>query len=125
MPVAALCVLVLLVEVVVLPGAASPFRVPKMAVALAGLALLTAWTVARAARAGSLEIPRGGVTSTLLVLPCLYAVTGAWSSDALRSLAAAAGTLIWAVAVAWLATATQDQRRRVTRWAGILVERTP
>ncbi len=112
-----LCLLAAAVEVVVLPGAASPFRAPKSAVALAGIALLVAWSVLRDVRTQGVEIPRGPVTVALLTLPGLYAVSAAWSTDALRSIATATGTLIWIVGICWMATLRDDDRRRAARWA--------
>ena len=112
-----LCLLAAAVEVVVLPGAASPFRAPKAAVALAGIALLVAWSVLRGLKAQGVEVPRGPVTVVLLVLPGLYAVSAAWSVDAGRSVATALGTLIWVVGICWLATLRDDDRRRAARWA--------
>lgn len=114
-----LCLLAAAVEVVVLPGAASPFRAPKSAVALAGLALLVAWSVVRDLKTQGVDVPKGPVTLSLLTLPALYVLSATWSADALRSVATAAGTLIWVVGIGWLATLRDDDRRRAARWASM------
>jgi O-antigen ligase len=114
-----LCLLAVAIEVVVLPGAASPFRVPKSAVALAGLAVLVGWSVVRGMRTRGVAIPRGPFTLTLLALPALYALSAAWSPDIPRTLATAAETLVWVAAIVWLATLDEAHRQRSARWASV------
>lgn len=111
------CVVVLLVEVAVLPGAASPFRLVKEAVALGGLLPVAAFGLAAALRRGTAAVPRGPVTVALLALPVLQAVSATWSRHPHRAVETAVATAIWALVAVWLATLEDRERDRVTVWA--------
>ena len=55
-PVFALPLVFLVVEVIKLPGAASPYRMPKNAIAVAGIALIVAFGLASRLRSGRFSI---------------------------------------------------------------------
>lgn len=106
-------------QIAVLPGAASPFRLPKEAVAVGGLALAVALAVAAMARRRSLTLPSGRLAAVLAVYPALLAVSAAWSLHPLRSLQAAAIAAVWVAAVGWLATLDQADRQRLILAAAV------
>ncbi len=111
------CVVVLLVEVAVLPGAASPFRLVKESVALGGLLLVAAFSLAAALRRGTLTVPRGPVAAALVVLPVLQAMSATWSRHPHRAVETAAATAVWVLVSVWLATLEDRERNRVAVWA--------
>ncbi len=113
LPVRVLAVGFFLAEIVVLPGAASPFRLPKEAVALAAICAAVALVAASAARRRSMALPAGAAVWTLLALPVLQAVSAVWSASPLRSLETAAASAIWVLAVIWLATLDEGARRQI------------
>jgi O-antigen ligase len=100
-----------LAEIVVLRGAASPFRVPKDAIVLTALSFAVGLFVAVSARRKTLTFPRGKLTTTLIVLPVLLAVSSLWSASPSRSLESAAFSLVWVLGILWLATL--DTRSRL------------
>lgn len=102
-----------LAEIAVLPGAASPFRLPKEAVALAAICAAVGLAVAAAARRRSIALPGGATVWTLLALPLLQASSAVWSASPLRSLETAAASAIWVLAVIWLATLDEGSRRLI------------
>jgi O-antigen ligase len=113
LPVRVLALGFFLAEIVVLPGAASPFRLPKEAVALAAICTAVALALAAAARRRSIALPRGAAVWTLLALPLLQAFSAAWSASPARSLATAAVSAIWVLAIVWLATLDEGSRRAI------------
>ncbi len=108
-----------LTEVVVLAGAASPFRLPKEAVAVATLCAAVGLAVISAARRRQLTLPRGSLAVALMTLPALQAVSALWSASPLRSVESALLTLIWVTGILWMATIKDDQRRRIVGAAAL------
>jgi hypothetical protein len=108
-----------LAEVVVLAGAASPFRLPKEAVALAALCGALGLAVISAARRRVLVFPRGPLVPVLMALPTLQVVSALWSASPQRSVESALIALIWVAGTLWLATIDGDARRRVVVAAAI------
>jgi O-antigen ligase len=104
---------VFLAQIVVLPGAASPFRLPKEALTLAALAIAIAIAVAAAARRRRIALPAGRLAAVLAAYPVLLAVSVIWSADPLRSLQAAAVTAIWLSGLFWLSTVDNADRQRL------------
>jgi len=84
-----------LAEVVVLAGAASPFRLPKEAVVLAALSLAVAGGFIAAARRRAITIPHGPLVWVLISLPILQAASALWSASRLRALESSLLTVIW------------------------------
>ncbi len=111
--------LLLGVEVLVLPAAASPFRVPKMALAVAGLALLAGLAASPALwRRGSWRLPGGRLAGIFLALPLLQALSALWADHPRRALAAAATTAAWTAGLLLLAALGREARLRAASWAG-------
>jgi len=110
-PVRVLALGFFLAQIVVLPGAGSAFRLPKEAVALAAICAAVALALAAAARRRTLALPGGAVVWTLLALPLLQACSAAWSASPAQSLATAAASAIWVLAIVWLATLDEGSRR--------------
>jgi O-antigen ligase len=102
-----------LAEVVVLAGAASPFRLPKEAVVLAALSLAVAGGFIAAARCRAITVPHGPLVWILIALPLLQVVSALWSASRLRALESSLLTVIWVVGILWLATVTTTTRRRL------------
>ena len=102
-----------LAEVVVLAGAASPFRLPKEAVVLAALSLAVAGGFVAAARRRAITIPHGPLVWILMALPILQVVSVLWSASRLRALESSLLTVIWVVGILWLATVSTTTRRRL------------
>jgi hypothetical protein len=102
-----------LAEVAVLAGSASPFRLPKEAVALAALCAALGLAVVSAARRRTLVVPAGRLPLVLIALPALQLVSAGWSASPLRSVESALLTFIWVTAVLWLATIDDGARRRI------------
>ncbi len=108
-----------LAEIAVLRGAASPFRLPKEAVALAALSLAVGLAVFAAARRGGFTWPGGRVVVVLLALPALQAASALWSASPIRALESAALSTIWVAGIGWLATLDSRSRRRLATAAAI------
>ncbi|HHQ48228.1 MAG TPA: hypothetical protein ENK19_05020, partial [Acidobacteria bacterium] len=70
-----------LVEALVLPPAASPFRVPKMSLALAGFALTLILPAALSLWAGTMPRVRSRLVWPILALPVLQLISVAWATD--------------------------------------------
>lgn len=102
-----------LAEVVVLAGAASPFRLPKEAVVLAALGLAVAGGVIAAARRRAITLPNGPLVWVLIALPILQVVSALWSASWLRAVESSLLSFIWIVGILWLATVTTATRRRL------------
>ncbi len=107
----------LLVQVVVLPGSASPFRLPKEALLVGALAVCASVAAALAVRRGELRLPLGRAARLLVALPLLQAASLLWSSNPGFTLQTTLTTAIWAVGVLWLATLTLAERHRLALWA--------
>ena len=102
-----------LAEVVVLAGAASPFRLPKEAVVLAALALAVAGGCIAAARRRAITLPYGPLVWILIALPVLQAASALWSASWLRAVESSLLSFIWIAGIMWLATVTTATRRRL------------
>ncbi len=114
---------IFLAEVVVLPGAASPFRLPKDTIVLAAISLALALATFGAARRKTLVLASGRLTLILLALPVLQAISSAWSANPLRAMESAAISLIWVLGILWLATLEPRSRLRLATVAatGVIV----
>lgn len=108
---------VLLVEVLVVPAAASPFRVPKMTVALAGLSLVLLLPAALALWAGTVPRIRSRLAWPILALPGLQALSIAWAADQTTAAAAAGATAVWCTAILLLALMGRETVGRLALWA--------
>ena len=111
--------LFLLVQIVLLPGATSAFRLPKEALAAAGIGAIVALGVSVRLRGGDLPLARGPLALTLVALPALQALSSLWAADPRRALASAAVTACWVVAAFWLASLTAVERERVVTLTAI------
>ncbi len=103
-----------LVQVVVLRGAASPFRLPKEAAALAALSLALGLAAASAAHRRRASRPTGQLPPVLAALPLLMAVSASWATHPLRALQSAAAAAVWVAAILWMATLAREDRRLLT-----------
>jgi len=110
-------VTLLLVEIVVLPGAHSGFRLPKEALAAGGLALVTALGLGWALYQGKLRLPSGVLARVLAAYPLLLALSALWASSWRHALAAAAIAAVWTAAALWIASLDEQQRRLAAWWA--------
>lgn len=106
-------------QVLYLASASSAFRLPKEAVVLAGLSLVSLLAAAMAARRNRLVVPVGWLTAVLLALPVLQAVSALWAGSPRRALESALLTLIWVVGALWIATLQAASRRRLALGAGL------
>ncbi len=103
----------LLVEIVFLPGGGSAFRLPKEALAVAGILAVLALGLSTRLRNAPLPVPRGALVATLMILPVLQLASILWAADSNRALATAAITATWIAGAIWLATLDPVQRGRV------------
>lgn len=104
------------VEVIVISGAYSPFRLPKMVLALCGLALLVGgWFAFRLWR-GQIDLPTGPLVTTLLALPALQTLSAVWAQVPALALQKAFVSFIWVAVAVWLSTFDADDRRRILLW---------
>ncbi|MCK5378797.1 MAG: O-antigen ligase family protein, partial [Acidobacteria bacterium] len=109
-------ILFFLVEVIVIQGAYSPFRLPKMALALGALALVVGgWTAFRLWR-GPLELPAGPLLSALVALPALQALSAVWAQVPALALRQALASAVWVTAAVWLSSFEPEDRRRILLW---------
>ena len=111
-----LAVALLAVQIVVLPGAQSPFRLPKEAVALGSLLLVVGFDIARRLRRGDLALPAASLTTVLVSLPLLQAISAVWAPSPRRAIESALTSAVWIVAALWIATLEERQRRLVVVW---------
>ena len=110
-------VVLLLVALVVVPSGASPFRLPKEALALAGMAVIVAADLAAGALRGRLQLPSGPLAVVLATYPVLLALSALWASRPSWALAAAGRAAVWVVFVLWAASLGPSSRHRLVRWA--------
>ena len=103
----------LLVQIAVLPGAASPFRTPKDVLALSVILLVAGLSVAGQLGRGRLILRWSPLAVVLLSLPLIQAVSGFWSSNPRLALTAALHTAVWIGGALWIATAAQRERFRL------------
>jgi tetratricopeptide (TPR) repeat protein len=114
-----MALLFLLVQLFFLPGAASAFRLPKEALAVAGVLAILSIAVSARLRAGGLPVARGPLAATLAALPVLQAASALWGADPRRALASSAVTAVWIACAFWLAILDDGQRRRIAWLAAI------
>ncbi len=105
------------VEVVVIPGASSPFRLPKEALAVGGLVVLGALVCLLKARA--FELPRGPLTVVLAALPILAAISALWAASPRTALLTAAASAVWVASAVTLAQLGRPTRRRIAIWTSL------
>jgi len=103
----------LLVQVVVLPGSASPFRTPKDVLALILLLIVPGLSLAGQLLKGRLSFRRSALATVLLALPVIQAVSGIWSASPRLALTASLHTTIWIIGTLWIATTTAKERLRL------------
>ena len=108
---------VFLVEVLVVPTAASPFRVPKMALALLGLALTLFVPAALALWAGAIPRIRSRTIWPILALPVLQLLSMIWATDKPSAAFTAAATAVWCVALLLLSLLGRKAITRLALWA--------
>ncbi len=109
----------LLVEIVVLPGAASPFRAPKEVVALSALLAVVGLSAAAGFARGRLTLRWSPAALVLLALPVLQALSMLWSGSPRLALDAALSSAIWVSGALWLATTGGPEHRRLVDAAAI------
>lgn len=105
-----------LVEIIVIPGAYSPFRLPKMALAVGVLALLVAGWSAYRLWHGRLQLPAGPLVWALAALPVLQALSAIWAQSPGLALRQALVSAVWVSAALWLSSFDAEERHRVTIW---------
>ncbi len=109
----------LLVEIVVLPGAASPFRSPKTVLAMVAILLVVGLSAAGALRRGRIELKWSPLVAVLAALPLLQALSALWSGSPDRALTAAVHSAVWIAAAFWIATASARERLYLIHGAAI------
>ncbi len=109
----------LLVEIAVLPGAASPFRTPKSVLALIIILIVVGLSVVGQLRRGRLDLRWSPLATLLVALPLLQAVSVFWSGSTGLALDAALETAIWVAAALWVATMSPAERLRLIDGAAI------
>ena len=109
----------LLVQIVVLPGSASPFRTPKDVLALILLLLVPCLSIAGQLLKGRLSLRWSALATVLLTLPLIQAVSGFWSASPRLALTASLHTAIWIAGILWIATTTGKERLRLVDGAAL------
>jgi len=100
----------LLVEIVVLPGAASPFRNPKTVLAVAAILLVVGLSAAGALRRGRIELKGSPFVALLVSLPILQALSALWSGSTDLALTAAMHSAVWIAGALWIASTSARER---------------
>jgi len=106
-----------LVEVLVLPAAASPFRTPKMALALAGFALTLLLPAVLPLWAGAMPRIKSRLVFPVVALALLQLASVAWAADRTTALSVAAATALWCATALLLALMGRDAIGRIALWA--------
>jgi len=109
----------LLVEMVVLPGAASPFRTPKEVLALIFIQVVVGLSVAGSLSRGRLALRWSPLATVLVCLPIIQAVSALWSENPSLAQTAAVQTAIWIAGALWIATTADGERRTILGAAAI------
>ena len=112
----AAALLAFLVEIVFVQEAISPFRSPKMLLALSGIAILGAAALVAALGRGRVRIARGTPAKLLVLLPLIQALSAFWAPTPFFSLRTALFTALWIGAAFLLAVATPEDRRFMLTW---------
>ncbi len=108
---------VFLVEVLVVPVAASPFRAPKMVIALSGIALTLFLPAVLSLWAGAMPKIRSRLIWPILAFPALQLLSVAWAVDRPTAIVTAAATAIWCLAILLLALMGREAIGRIALWA--------
>ncbi len=103
-------------EIIVVSGAYSPFRLPKMALALSALAMVIGGSMAAGMWRGRLRLPAGPLVYALVALPALQTLSALWAQTPAIALRQALGTAIWVATAVWLSTFEAEDRRRILLW---------
>lgn len=103
-------------QLLVLPGAYSAFRLPKVSWALGVIALLVTVLCFRSAWRERLEIPSGPLALVLISLPLLHAISAVWSVDAGVALQVAAISAVWIAGALALSSLSRDHRQLLILW---------
>lgn len=109
----------LLVQIVVLPGAASPFRGPKTVLALIAILAVVGFSVIGSLRSGRLDLRWSRPALVLILLPALQALSILWSGSPDLALDAALHSAVWIVGALWIATASEAERLKLIDGAAI------
>ncbi len=109
-------ILFFLVEIVVMPGGYSPFRQPKMSLALGGLAVIVGLRIAADLWSNRLSLPAGRTTLFLIVLPFLQALSALWAQCPRAALGQALSTFVWVGSALLIALIDASGRRAILRW---------
>ena len=104
-------------EVLVLPAAGSPFRLPKLALATAGIVLVLGVAAAVRSWHGRLRLPRSGLAAAIAAYPLLLALSALWAASPRRALTAAALAACWSVATLILGGLGATAIDRLVPWA--------
>ncbi len=104
------------IQLVVLTASTSHFRLPKMALAVAGLALLASMTFALRLLRGKFLLPRSGLMAVLVTLPLVQVLSAAWAENPRRALATALVGAVWVAAILLLAGLERSEQRRLLGW---------
>ncbi len=118
-PAAAVGVTLLLSQLAVLPGSASPFRTPKQSVLLTGLLVVVAFALIREVARGAVSLPRGPLSGALVALPLLQGLSALWSDDPYRAVESASQSAVLVVATLWIAGLESRHRGRLLRWCAV------
>ncbi len=103
----------LLVQIIVLPGAESPFRTPKTVVALIFILAIAGLALAGQFVDGRLRLRRSPLAAVLLCLPVIQTASALWSTNPRLALIAALQTTIWIGGALWIAAASDRERLRL------------
>jgi O-antigen ligase len=103
----------LLVQIAVLPGAASPFRTPKEVLALIVILIVAGFSLAGQLGRGRVTLRWSPVATLLVALPLIQAISGLWSPSPSLALTAAIHTAIWVGGALFIATADGCERERI------------
>lgn len=103
----------LLVEIVVLPGAASPFRMPKEVLALIVILIVAGLSIAGQLGRGRLVLRWSPVATVLIALPLIQFLSGLWAANPRLAHNAALQSAIWVCGALWIATTTDRERKRI------------
>lgn len=109
----------LLMEIAVLPGAASPFRTPKTVLAMVAIILVVGLSAAGAFRRGKVIFRWSPIVGVLLALPLLQALSTAWSGSTHMAFTAAVHSAVWIAGAIWVAGATDRERLALIHGAAI------
>jgi O-antigen ligase len=109
----------LLTQVALLPGAASPFRLVKSAVLVGGLALVVGFTLAGRLRRGTLDLPRGPLALVLASYPILMLISTIWSVNPPATLVNTAAAAVLVIAMLVVGTLDEAAWGRALLFSGI------